>query len=624
MLALVPPLALGQQNEKGYSEEEALAFSQAAIGRALPDLEFSDSAGKMVRLTDYGGVMRSLHRYASDAAIVTLVLHIFKEFVFDRYRSARWFSWVTGLPLLWLLIPLGITGYWLVWDQLALYVALASSEMLDALPIFTDSMARNFLSVEALSDRFFTLMAFTHIIGLPIFLVFAIWIHVFRINRPRINPPRKVMIGALSSMLVLAFVFPALSQGKANPALVSDSIVLDWYYLWIYPLLNHWPAASVWIVLIAFSLLICITPWLPPSRQAAVVRVDLYNCNGCERCVDDCPFAAVEMAPRSDGLKYANEAVVNPNLCLSCGICVGSCPTATPFRTRSSLTPGIDLPDQSIAVLRDQITEAGKQLTGERRLFVFACEGSKQAERLSDTGTAVVRVTCLAQLLPSFFDWILSRDIANGVALSACAHNDCQYRLGTKWTEQRINRSRDPMLRKRVDTQKLALLWTEPWSDLPDSTKALSAFRDTIAVADTPSAPVENHRHYLRPAGIAAAWLLFAALSLVFTIWPRFSQLADGNAIVSLTFLQAGKRLEKCRKRTQEELNKLAPNMRKPTDCQRERHPVDVMFSADGEILYQQSLAPSGFWKDGKSTVYYRVELAAGSHQLFIGMSDPV
>ena len=74
-----------------------------------------------------GGVMRSLHRYASDAAIVTLVLHILKEFVFDRHRSARWFSWVTGVPLLWLIIPLGITGYWLVWDQLALYVARISS-----------------------------------------------------------------------------------------------------------------------------------------------------------------------------------------------------------------------------------------------------------------------------------------------------------------------------------------------------------------------------------------------------------------------------------------------------------------------------------------------------------------
>lgn len=569
-----------------------------------------------------GGVMRSLHRYASDAAIVTLVLHIFKEFVFDRYRSARWFSWVTGVPLLWLLIPLGITGYWLVWDQLALYVALVSSEMLDALPIFTDSMARNFLSEEALSDRFFTLMAFTHIVGLPIFLVFAIWIHVFRINRPKINPPRKVMIGALSSMLVLSFVYPALSQGKADPALVSESLALDWYYLAIYPLLNHWPAATVWIVLLGFSLLIGIAPWLPPARKPAVVKVDLDNCNGCGRCVDDCPFSAVDMAPRSDGLKYATEAVVNADLCLSCGICVGACPTATPFRTRSALSPGIDLPEQSVALIRDRVAEAANQLAGSRRLLVFACAGSEQARQLGDAETAVVNVTCLAQLPPPFFDWILSRDLADAVVLSACAHNDCQYRLGAKWTEQRIHRIRDPRLRKRVEVKKLALLWTQPWSDLRNIAQAVSEFRNTLAVAEPSPTPGVTRKHYFRPAGVALAWLLFAASALVFTIWPRFSQLKEGNAIISLSFSKAGQRLQECRQRSQEELNKLPPNMRQPADCPRQRHPVDVQFSADGQVLYQQSLSPSGFWKDGESTVYYRVEIPAGSHELFIGMND--
>ncbi len=574
-----------------------------------------------------GGVMRSLHRYASDAAIVTLVLHIFKEFVFDRYRSARWFSWVTGVPLLWLIIPLGITGYWLVWDQLALYVALISSEMLDALPIFTDSMARNFLTAESVSDRFFTLMAFTHIIGLPVFLVFAIWIHVFRINRPKINPPRKVMAGALLSMLVLSLVWPALSQGKADPALVPESLALDWYYLLVYPLMNYWPPATVWVLLVGFSLLLCIAPWLPPSRKPAVVKVDLENCNGCERCVEDCPFGAVEMAPRSDGKKYTSEAVVTDSLCLSCGICVGSCPTATPFRTRSALSPGIDLPDQSVATIRDLVTDAVQELEGSRRLLIFACEGSDEPEKFVDSETALVNLTCVAQLPPSFVDWVLSRDHADGVVLGACAHSDCQYRLGTKWTGQRMNRVRDPRLRKRVDTEKLALLWAEPWCDFPSIASAITAFRDTLPAPykkpdHETSTRVEPRKHTFRPVGTALAWGLFAVAASIFTIWPRFSQLAEGNAIVSLSFSHAGQRLEECRKLSQEELNKLPPNMRKPSDCPRERHPVDVSFSADDELLYEQSLPPSGFWKDGESTVYYRLELAAGSHDLFIGMSD--
>jgi len=574
-----------------------------------------------------GGVMRSLHRYASDAAIVTIVLHILKEFSFDRYRTARWFSWVTGVPLLWMIIPLGITGYWLVWDQLALYVALVSSELLDALPIFTDSMARNFLSVEALSDRFFTLMAFTHIIGLPIFLVFSIWIHVFRITRPKINPPRKVMIGALASMLALSFVYPALSQGKADPALVPESLALDWYYLAVYPLLNYWPPATVWALLIGFSLLICIAPWLPPPRKVAPVRIDLDNCNGCERCVEDCPFGALEMAPRSDGKKYASEAIVSESLCLSCGICVGSCPTATPFRKRSALSPGIDLPDQTVASVRDLVADATAGLEGSRRLIIFGCTGKNKLEKFIDQETAVVNLTCMAQLPPSFVDWILSRDFADGVVLSGCAHNDCQYRLGAKWTEQRMHRERDPHLRKRVDVEKLAMLWTEPWCDFPNTAKAIATFRDTLAapykISDhETSAPVKTRKHPLRPFGAVLAWGLFAAASVVFTIWPRFSQLAEGNAIISLTFSHAGQRLEECRMRSQEELNKLPPNMRKPSDCPRERHPVKVLFRTDGQVQFDKSLAPSGFWNDGESTVYYRVEVPAGTHELYIGMSD--
>lgn len=574
-----------------------------------------------------GGVMRSLHRYASDAAIVTLVLHILKEFIFDRYRSTRWFSWVTGVPLLWMIIPLGITGYWLVWDQLALYVALISSELLDALPIFTDSMARNFLTTDSLSDRFFTLLAFIHIIGLPIFLVFAIWLHVFRINRPRINPPRKLMVGALLALLALSLVYPALSQGKANPAFVPESLALDWYYLLIYPLLNYWPPASVWLLLLGFSLLLSIAPWLPPARKPAVVKVDLENCNGCERCVEDCPFGAVEMAPRSDGKKYASEAVVLADLCLSCGICVGSCPTATPFRKHSALLAGIDLPDQPVAMVRDMISTATRDLAGDRRLIIFGCEGSNKLEKFIDAETAVVTLTCMAQLPPTFVGWVLSRDLADGVVLFGCSHGDCQYRLGAKWTEQRMNRQRDPRLRKRVDAEKLALLWTEPWSDFPNAATAISTFRDSLAAATgkpEPELPVrpERPKHYFRAAGVVLAWGLFAVTSVAFTIWPRFSQLEKGNAIVSLSFSHAGQRLEECHRLTQEELNKLPPNMRKPLDCPRERYPVKVSFSADGQVLYRKSLAPSGVWNDGESTVYFRAQLPAGRHKLFIGMSD--
>ena len=42
-----------------------------------------------------------------------------------------------------------------------------------------------------------------------------------------------------------------------------------------------------------------------------------------------------------------------------------------------------------------------------------------------------------------------------------------------------------------------------------------------------------------------------------------------GQAMVSVSFSHAGQRIQECRILTQEELNKLPPNMRKPEDCPR-------------------------------------------------------
>lgn len=582
----------------------------------------------------FGGVMRSLHRYASDAAIVTLLLHIAREWSYGHHRGKRWFSWVTGTPLLWLIIPLGISGYWLVWDKLALYVAITSSELIDWLPIFTGSMARNFLTAAELSDRFFTLMAFLHLIGLPLVLVFAIWLHVFRISRPRITPPRVVMAGTLIAMVVLSLIWPALSQGQADPATVPQKLNLDWYYLLVYPLVQAWGPAGVWALLVGLSLLLFVAPWLPPktSRKKVdrpVVVVDLDNCNGCQRCAEDCPYSAVMMQPRTDGSRYEQEAIVDADLCVSCGICVGSCPTATPFRQASSLIPGIDLPDLSALMLRDEIEQQSARMQANsqegQRVIVFGCDGSAELKQLEDQQTSVISLRCMAHLPPSYFDFILSRNHADGIYLAGCANGGCEYRLGADWTSQRVARERDPRLRERTDRTKLAQGWEQPWSSFNSAARGLTAFRQQLTLESPVEVSTTNleKKFWLRRLPLRAmAYGLFMVVAALFSAWPAFSLLGPGQAMVSLSISHTGQRIGECRTFTQEELNALPPNMRRPSDCPREKHPIRVEFSANGEVLYSQTIQPSGIWSDGSSTIYARFPLPAGEQLLTIGMND--
>ena len=44
-----------------------------------------------------GGILRSLHRYASDAMVTVMLVHMLRWFAFDRLHGFRAFSWLTGV-----------------------------------------------------------------------------------------------------------------------------------------------------------------------------------------------------------------------------------------------------------------------------------------------------------------------------------------------------------------------------------------------------------------------------------------------------------------------------------------------------------------------------------------------
>lgn len=400
------------------------------------------------------GIMRSLHRYASDAAIITIVLHLFRELAHDRYRATRWYSWVTGIPLLWMIVPLGITGYWLVWDEMAQYIAVGSARLMDAFPIFFGSMATNFVPGR-MSDRFFTLIEFLHLLGQPLFLVFAIWFHIRRISNVNIMPPKGLAIGSFIALLVISLIKPATSHAPADLSIVPQVLNLDWYYLNIYPLLDYWTAGQVWVLTLGVTLILVFLPWLPPKRNKATAVVDLDNCNGCQQCFEDCPYDAISVQARTDGKKHKFEVVVNPGSCTSCGICVGACHSANPFRRANPyLTPGIDMPDFPVHELRSQTEEVIKSMQGEHKILVFGCDHGYDLKRIRDNNTRGISLYCSGMLPPTMIDYAMKKG-ADGVLISGCRNNDCHNRFGERWTEMRITSERKPHMRARVDQRHI-------------------------------------------------------------------------------------------------------------------------------------------------------------------------
>jgi coenzyme F420-reducing hydrogenase delta subunit/ferredoxin len=424
----------------------------------------------------WGGVIRSLHRYASDAFMLVMGLHLVRELAYGRLHGFRWFSWVSGVPLLWLALLAGVGGFWIVWDQLAQFSAAAFMEWLDALGLFAQPLMRNVLTPQAVNDRLFSLLVFVHI-GLPLLLLLGMWIHIQRISRPDTLARPALAFGTLAMLVMLSLAAPVRSTAPADLATEPASLNLDWWYLAPHVLMYRSSPAALWWLGAGITLVLVTLPWLPRAKRMPVAQVDAANCNGCGRCFADCPYAAITLQPRADRGRGLQLAVVDPALCASCGICAGSCPSSTPFRSTMRLTSGIDMPQLPVGRLRSLLQQRTASLSGAVKIVVFSCDHAADVHSMQQPDTAVLSLLCSGQLPPSFVEYAL-RHGADGVLVTGCAQCDCAFRVGNTWTEQRLHAQREPHLRSTVPAHRVRTVWAG--GDCARLERELADFRATL------------------------------------------------------------------------------------------------------------------------------------------------
>jgi quinol-cytochrome oxidoreductase complex cytochrome b subunit/coenzyme F420-reducing hydrogenase delta subunit len=398
-----------------------------------------------------GRWVRGLHRFASDAAVVAAAIHALRLFVQHRSWGPRTLAWVSGVVLFIVMLICGWTGYVMVWDTQAQVLAREGARLLDVLPIFSEPISRGFVGERAIPAAFFFLNLFLHV-ALPVGLGIVLWLHVSRVARPALLPPRGLMWAAIGLLLLLSLAWPIGMAPPADLLRFPPTAPYDLFYAFFLPVTQRLTPWGAWALAAGAAAILLLVPWLTrprPAARPAPSWVDEHLCTGCEQCYLDCPYEAISMIARPDG-RDTLVAHVNPALCVSCGICAGSC---APM--------GVGPPDRTG---RDQLSRV-RAFVAERRpgpddVVVIACtRGAGGAGAAPEfRGAPVLPVSCAGSLHTSVIEYLV-RMGAGGALVVSCPPRDCWNREGPKWLEQRLYHDREAELQERVDRRRVRLLY---------------------------------------------------------------------------------------------------------------------------------------------------------------------
>lgn len=186
-----------------------------------------------------GILIRGFHRYSSDLAIVSVLVHALRLIALDRFRGHRWIAWVSGVFWLTIIWVVGVTGYWLVWDQRGQMVATSIIKAITSVVRLGEPLARSLLHNALVKDQLFFILLFLHIF-LSIFMAAMWWLHTSRISRPKLLPPLWIGLFLFISLAAVSLAKPAINAPRADLYVIPGSVPLDLFYLFFVPF-TVWP-----------------------------------------------------------------------------------------------------------------------------------------------------------------------------------------------------------------------------------------------------------------------------------------------------------------------------------------------------------------------------------------------
>lgn len=166
-------------------------------------------------------------------------------------------------------------------------------------------------------------------------------------------------------------------------------------------------------------------------------------------------------------------AHVDPSLCVSCGICAGSC---APMGVGP---PGRSGRDQLLAMRTIALPALAQ--TRSAKIIAITCTQAPAShlDALRERGAYVHAVACVGNLHSSVIELFI-RNGAPGTIVYGCPPRDCVGREGPKWLHERLFNDREAELQPRVDRRRVRTATMAP-GDLQGTLQAFEQF--TVALA---------------------------------------------------------------------------------------------------------------------------------------------
>ncbi|MCW5917787.1 MAG: hydrogenase iron-sulfur subunit, partial [Ferruginibacter sp.] len=449
-----------------------------------------------------------------------------------------------------------------------------TARLFTSLPIFDPSIAGGFLMNDLDTiGGFFKVALFGHI-AFSLITVIIIWVHVLRISKPKILPPKKLIIYCVVALGIVALLFPVKSDPPAQITNLPTQTSFDWYYFFGYYLMKVFSVNQNWLILIGSGIILCIIPYLFKRKNRPPVTIDLEICNACNLCSYDCPYEAIDMLI----LNGERKAILSPDKCVGCTICIGSC--------------------DEHAISHPQFPRLMLEAKRKEDVTLFSCSYFPKHEIPQELTIVEYQVPCLGSVMPKDVQKILENN-SEKVAFLGC--EDCYYRLGKTWAINRFLRKRAPLFSKKYDASRLQLFTLTQYSK--EKLLAFSKQELKPEIHNSQLSIFDNLK--IRPVlSVLILTVFFALMVPLSSTVVHFFNPEEKTLFVNFKYISTPMEYEQ-NTSTEKHMQSLTPVVKK-------RSPVllKVLSAENNKLLYEKEFVPRGVRNDIAMFIYTQLVLS--------------